>query len=189
MRIIAGMAGGTHLAQPKGPAIRPTPDKVKQAVFSSLGERVAGARVLDLFAGTGALGLEAGSRGAASVVLVDESRFCVEAANANASKTRLNALVEVQRADALRAIGQFAQDGGQFDLIFADPPYEKAGRPEASLARKLLNCPALLSILAPDGTLVLEHFKDDVVEGNNEWQLQRQMRHGDTVVSFLRRRS
>lgn len=186
MRITAGTAGGTILASPKGPAIRPTPDKVKQAVFSSLGERVVGARVLDLFTGSGALGLEALSRGAASAALVDASRFCMEAVRTNADKARLLDLVEVHRSDSIRFIEQLAQAGKQFDLIFADPPYEKSRRSEASLARKLLNCPALVSILAPDGLLVLEHFKDDSLEAVESWEVQRELRHGDTVVVFLR---
>src|SRR5947209_15464522 len=111
MRIIAGTAGGTLLVMPKGPDIRPSPDKVKQAIFSSLGERVAGARVLDLYAGTGALGLEALSRGASEAVLVDNSRFSVEAATANAEKTHFADKAEVVRADALEYVEHAAPSG------------------------------------------------------------------------------
>jgi 16S rRNA (guanine(966)-N(2))-methyltransferase RsmD len=186
MRIIAGTAGGTLLASPKGPLIRPSPDKVKQAIFSSLGERLVGARVLDLFAGTGALGLEAASRGAQSVVLVDDSRFCIETAKANAAKARLDESVRIERGDAFRVLDAMAQRGEQFDLIFADPPYEKRQRPQASAVRKLLNCPALVSILAPDGMLVVEHFKSDPAEPTTAWELDRQLRHGDTMVSLFK---
>jgi 16S rRNA (guanine(966)-N(2))-methyltransferase RsmD len=248
MRIIAGAAGGTFLAIPKGPAIRPTPDKVKQAIFSSLGERIIGARVLDLYSGTGALGLEAVSRGATEALLVDESRFCVEAAAANARKARLEEKVFVQRGDAIRSVEQFSREGQRFDIIFADPPYEKKGtresgrildlppvgtttpltRPllqgerrtetqgranflappgertkvrgsvrgqrqdmprEGSVTKMLLNCAALVSILAPNGVLVMEHFKADSPEPSSHWQPGRQLRHGDTLVSFFQVRS
>lgn len=185
MRVISGIARGMPLLIPKGPPIRPTPNRVKEAIFSSLGERVVGARVLDLFAGTGALGLEAASRGAQRAVLVDASRYAVEATKANAAKTRLSPCVEVKRIEVFRFLERLALQGQQFDLIVADPPYEKSQRPETSLARKLLNCPALVSILARDGTLVLEHFKSDPAEATGDWELQRQLRHGDTVVSFF----
>ena len=185
MRIIAGTAGGTFLIMPKGPPIRPTPDKVKQAIFSSLGDRVVEARVLDLFAGTGALGLEAVSRGAKQATLVEDSRFTVEACEQNATKTGLEARVLVERADAFRFVELLAHQGTTFDLIFADPPYEKTRDPNASPARKLLNCPGLISILAPGGLLVLEHFKSDPVEATQGWQLTKQLRHGDTLVSLF----
>lgn len=189
MRITAGKSSGIVLAMPKGPAIRPTPDKVKQAIFSSLGERVVGARVLDLFTGTGALGLEAVSRGSASARLVDDSRFTVEAANANAVKTGVAENVQVERAEVFRFIEELVQRGEQFDLIFADPPYEKSHRTESSIPRKLLNCSALVSILAPNGVLVMEHFKNDTLEDTPNWKLHRQLRHGDTLVSFFRTQS
>lgn len=185
MRIIAGTAGGALLVMPKGPHIRPTPDKVKQAVFSSLGERIVDARVLDLFTGTGALGLEAVSRGAAKALLVDDSRFAVEAATANANKARLNDRVEVVRSEVFRMVDQLAARGDTFDLIFADPPYEKSWRAEQSIPRKLLNCSSLVSILAPDGVLVMEHFKNDKLQPTSNWRLVRQLPHGDTIVTFF----
>lgn len=185
MRIIAGTAGGTYLAMPKGPDIRPSPDKVKQAIFSSLGERIAGARVLDLYCGTGALGLEALSRGADTAVLVDNSRFSVEATRANAEKTRLAEKAEIVRSDAIAWIEQSARSGSQFDIILADPPYEKTPRREGSVTKLLLNCPALASILVPNGVLVMEHFRNDTLEPPPHWELRRQLRHGDTLVSFL----
>jgi len=188
MRIIAGTAGGTSLVMPKGPDIRPSPDKVKQAIFSSLGERIVGARVLDLFAGTGALGLEALSRGAKHAVLVDSSRFSVEAATANAAKAHFTDQTEVIRSDAIVYVEELARSGAQFDLILADPPYEKTGRHEGSVTKILLNCAPLVSILATDGVLVMEHFfKDDKLDETPHWKLQRQLRHGDTLVSFFHR--
>ncbi len=185
MRIIAGTAGGTPLAMPKGPVTRPTPDKVKQAIFSSLGERVVGARVLDLFCGTGALGLEALSRGASQALLVDESRFAVDSAMANATRARLEDRAEIRRDDVFRVIEGLAERGDRFDLVFADPPYEKTRGRESSLPKKLLNCSWLVSIVAPTGILVLEHFKGDVFEVPPRWVPGRQLRHGDTVVSLL----
>ncbi|MSR64300.1 MAG: methyltransferase domain-containing protein [Verrucomicrobiae bacterium] len=170
---------------PKGPEIRPSPDKVKQAIFSSLGESVAGARVLDLYTGTGALGLEALSRGASEAVMVDNSRFSVEAALANAEKAGLADNAEVIRSDAIGYLERALPNDRKFDIILADPPYEKTPSRKGSVTRLLLNCPGLASILAVNGVLVMEHFMKDTLEPPLHWELRRQLRHGDTTISFL----
>ncbi|MEX0868200.1 MAG: 16S rRNA (guanine(966)-N(2))-methyltransferase RsmD [Nitriliruptoraceae bacterium] len=123
MRIIGGTARGRRLAVPDGPTVRPTADRVREAVFSSLHAHVPAARVLDLFAGSGALGLEAISRGAAHVTFVERDRRAVAAirANIDALDVARNATVVV--ADVLRAVTDGQLDGAPFDLVFADPPY------------------------------------------------------------------
>ena len=121
MRVIAGSAGGIRLAVPKR-GVRPTMDRVKAAIFSSLGDAVAGARVLDLFAGSGALGIEALSRGASSAMFVEEDRQSSEIIERNLAKTKLKGRVRQQDVfDFLRHIS----GAETFQIIFADPPYEK----------------------------------------------------------------
>ena len=131
MRIIGGTAAGRILKVPKGFAVRPTPDLVRQAIFNSLGKRVAGARVLELFAGTGALSLECLSRGAVRAVCVEKSDRNAGFLRTNFGAAQLvNATLEVRVQDAFAAIAQLAVAGAQFDLILADPPYgeKNAGR-------------------------------------------------------------
>ncbi|PYK75968.1 MAG: 16S rRNA (guanine(966)-N(2))-methyltransferase RsmD, partial [Verrucomicrobia bacterium] len=121
MRVIAGSAGGIRLAVPKR-GVRPTMDRVKAAIFSSLGDAVAGARVLDLFAGSGALGIEALSRGASFAMFVEEDRQSAEIIERNLAKTKLKGRVRQQDVfDFLRHIS----GAETFQIIFADPPYEK----------------------------------------------------------------
>ncbi len=121
MRVIAGSAGGVRLAVPKH-GVRPTMDRVKAAIFSSLGEAIIGVRVLDLFAGTGALGIEALSRGAASAIFVEDDRQSADAIEKNLAKTNLQGRVRDQDVfDFLRQ----RSNTDKFQIIFADPPYEK----------------------------------------------------------------
>src|SRR6266568_6017462 len=124
MRIIGGTAGKRLLKAPKGYDLRPTPDLVRQAVFNSLGERVIGARVLELFAGTGALSLECLSRAAALAVCVEKSNRHADFLRLNFARLRLDASrLEVRVQDAFTALTQLAAAGQQFNLILADPPY------------------------------------------------------------------
>src|SRR5258708_6381374 len=124
MRIIAGIAKGMTLAVPKGADTRPTSDRVREAIFSSLGERVIGADVLDLYAGTGALGFEAGSRGAQSVTFVEKVRSCLDVIEKNLASLQKNRGVackfELRRGDVFAVMKRLNR---QFSLIFVDPPY------------------------------------------------------------------
>ncbi|MGP1470470.1 MAG: 16S rRNA (guanine(966)-N(2))-methyltransferase RsmD [Schwartzia sp. (in: firmicutes)] len=123
MRIITGTARGARLKAPKGIDTRPTADRVKESLFSILGERVRGARVLDLFAGTGGLGLEALSRGAVAAVFVD--RATIPLIRDNAAHTHLLENARFLRQDVFSAVSFLAAAGERFDLIFCDPPYEQ----------------------------------------------------------------
>ena len=142
MRVIAGSAGGVRLAVPKR-GVRPTMDRVKAAIFSSLGEAIIGARVLDLFAGSGALGIEALSRGAVSAIFLEDDRQSTEAIEKNLAKTKLKGRVRHQDVfDFLRQ----RSDAEKFQIVFADPPYEKTDRDE-SHTEKLLNNESLPQLL------------------------------------------
>src|SRR5438477_10741710 len=124
MRITGGTASGRILKVPKGIDVRPTPDLVKQAVFNSLGERVVNARVLELFAGTGALSLDSLSRGAAHAVCVEKSSRHAQFIRQNLAIAGLDAgKLEVRVQDVFTALAQLAAAGSQFDLVLADPPY------------------------------------------------------------------
>jgi 16S rRNA (guanine966-N2)-methyltransferase len=190
MRIIGGTAAGRILKVPKGYALRPTPDLVRQALFNSLGERVVGARVLELFAGTGALSLECLSRGAAHAVCIEKTERHAAFLRSNLVAAQLDATsLEVRVQDAFAAIGQLAVVGSQFDLILADPPYgeKNVGRRSTSFAQQLLDDINLPSLLAPRGLFILGHTKRDTLEFPDVWQEHKTLKHGDTVMRFLRK--
>jgi 16S rRNA (guanine966-N2)-methyltransferase len=161
MRITGGQAARRILKVPKGLGVRPTPDLVKQAVFNSLGGRVADAQVLELFAGTGALSLECLSRGAASAVCIEKSARHAEVLRQNSERAGFSAgHLQVRVQDVFTAISQLAEAGPQFDLILADPPYgeKNIGRRSTSLAQRLLDDARLPHLLLPGGLLVLGRF-------------------------------
>ena len=188
MRIIGGTAGRRLLKVPKGYDLRPTPDLVRQAVFNSLGERVIDARVLELFAGTGALSLECLSRAAALAVCVEKSNRHAEVLRQNFAQVRLDAAgLEVRVQDAFTALEQLAAAGRQFDLILADPPYgeKNVGRRSTSFAQQLLDDMHLSSLLVRDGLFVLGHSKRDTLELPEVWHETKNLKHGDTVMRFL----
>jgi 16S rRNA (guanine966-N2)-methyltransferase len=147
LRVVAGSFKGRRLVAPRGARTRPTADRVREALFSMLGE-VGGARVLDLYAGSGALGIEALSRGAESATFVDRDPRAVAAIERNLASLGLEA--RVARQDVLRFL---ARTDGAFDLVFCDPPYDSATRLAGPLAERL---PALI---AEDARIVTESAK------------------------------
>ena len=183
MRVIAGSAGGVRLAVPKR-GVRPTMDRVKAAIFSSLGDAIIGARVLDLFAGSGALGIEALSRGAATAIFVEEDRQSAEAIEQNLAKTILKG--GVRRHDVFDFLRQ-RSNTEKFDIIFADPPYEKLQHGE-SYTEKLLNNEDLPQLLEPDGVFVLEKRPGEALPEIHLWRVIRQKAYGETEVLFLTNR-
>jgi 16S rRNA (guanine966-N2)-methyltransferase len=188
MRITGGKAARRILKAPKGLDVRPTPDLVKQAVFNSLGGRVAGARVLELFAGTGALSLECLSRGAASTICVEKSFRHAEVLRQNfvAAGFAPEAL-QVRVQDVFVAIAQLAVSPGQFELVLADPPYgeKNVGRRSTSFAQQVLDDIKLPALLAPGGLLVLGHTKRDTLSVPEFWREQKTLKHGDSMMRFL----
>lgn len=192
MRITGGKAARRILKVPRGLGVRPTPDLVKQAVFNSLGTRVAGVRVLELFAGTGALSLECLSRGAASAVCVEKSSRHAEILRQNFQLTGFAPdHFEVRVQDVFAALGQLTAARAQFDLVLADPPYgeKNVGRRSTSPAQLLLDDPNLPSLLAAGGLLVLGHARRDTLTVPETWLEKKSLRHGDSVMRFLERRA
>jgi 16S rRNA (guanine966-N2)-methyltransferase len=154
MRVIAGTLGGRSLSAPRGLATRPTGDRVREALFSILGD-VAGASVLDLYAGTGALGIEALSRGAERAVFVESARPALAVLRKNLLSLGLQASVLADPVE--RALDRILAEG-PFDLVLADPPYAIVGQAAAALARLAAAGPRFLK---PDGRIVLEHAGRD----------------------------
>lgn len=180
MRVIAGTARGRRLMAPAGDAVRPTSDRVKEALFSIVQTRLRGARVCDLYAGTGALGIEALSRGAVSVTFIDSDRRAISAISANLEATGLADGADVRRGTLPSALAVLE---GPFDLILADPPYDTA---DDALDRLLERASGLL---APGGLVVIER---DRRSGSPSWPPDLKplepRRYGDTVLHFAERR-
>ena len=173
---------------PKGLDVRPTPDLVKQAVFNSLGVRVVGAQVLELFAGTGALSLECLSRGAVGAVCVEKSSRHAEVLRQNFHVAGfLPTALQLRVQDVFAAVAQLAASRERFGLILADPPYgeKNIGRRSTSFAQQLLDEPILPELLAPGGLLVLGHTKRDTLSMPDYWLEQKLLRHGDSIMRFL----
>ena len=172
MRVIAGTYGGRRLQAPPGTDTRPTADRVREALFSILGARVEGARVLDLFAGSGALGIEALSRGAAEATFVDSAPAAIRAVTANLQAVGADA--EVRRADARRFLAGASAAARQYDLVFLDPPYRLAREMGGVLAT------ALPSVLAPGAVVVAESDRRGPLE--LDLPLVDERRYGDTLI-------
>src|SRR4030042_1216009 len=180
MRIISGTSEGRKLATPKSQAIRPTSDRVKESIFNILGKEVEGKVVLDLFAGTGNLGIEALSRGAKKALFVEKGRQALRLIQRNLFQFGMKGQSEILPKDVSRAIGILKQRGESFDLILMDPPYEKG------LIQKTLLKLHAYKIYHEDSILVIEHDRrEPIPEKIEEWTLIRQRRVGDTMISFL----
>ena len=161
MRIITGSAKGARLKTPKGQDTRPTADRIKESLFNILGQMVQARTVLDIFAGTGNLGLEALSRGAARAVLVDKATASLM--RENAAHTRLADRTEIMAGDACSVLTRLEAQGQRFSLIFCDPPYHRG------LWEKVLKYLDESQVLSPEGILVVEHGADE----NDLPELQR----------------
>ncbi|MCF6313203.1 MAG: 16S rRNA (guanine(966)-N(2))-methyltransferase RsmD [Verrucomicrobiales bacterium] len=192
MRIIAGSAGGIPLKTPSSDT-RPTADRVRESLFSSLGTLLYDAKVLDLYAGSGALGIEALSRGAASACFVEQQRQACEVIQANLDKARLaGGLVrcaEVMKFLSGHSLGAGVESDLGYDLIFADPPYAK-DQQTAALLLDLINDEHLVAALKDGGVLILESMASvDLPEDLAlRWQVRDERCYGETRVSFLRKK-
>jgi len=178
LRVISGTAGGLHLKSPKRHALRPTQDRIRQVIFSSLAELVPGARVLDLFAGTGSFGIEALSRGAASTTFVEQDKEAVQCIHDNLAHCHLQG--DVRQADVPSFLEKPPAE--RFDLIFADPPYVKSrgALDDDPLLRQVI------PFLLPDGLFIWEHYAGQRVQNAGEWEVIRHRDYGETGLTFLR---
>ncbi len=183
MRIVGGKLKSRRLLVSSGVKLRPTADKVKGSIFNMLTGEIEGRQVLDLFAGTGNLGIEAISRGAEEVIFVDSSIQSTRTIRANLESLGCLDCCEILRSDYRKAIGKLAQQGREFDLVFADPPY-LLGYPQ-----KIVACLLSEGILRKNALLVLEHHKKERLDiGSFDLIQLKQREFGDTTISILLKR-
>lgn len=179
MRVISGTAKGRTLKAVPGNGTRPTTDKVKEAIFSMIGPYFDGGAVLDLFAGTGGLGIEALSRGMERAVFVDGDKRSIEIVVQNLKVTRLEDQAEVYRNDALRALKAMAKRDVRFRLVFLDPPYK------LRTIETLISALQALNLMESEATIVVEHESDyDCEERIGKAVRIRRVLYGDTAVSI-----
>jgi len=188
MRITGGTSARRHLKVPKGLGVRPTPDLVKQAIFNSLGSRLQGARVLELFGGSGALSMEALSRGAREAICVEKAQSHARMISQNAATLGLaGSVFQVRVQEAFIAISQYTTENEQFDLVLADPPYgeKNVGRRSTSFAQRMLDDENLPKLITSGGLLMLGHTRRDTLEFPAWWTERKTLKHGDTMIRFL----
>jgi len=174
MRVIAGTARGVLLTAPRGDATRPITDRVKETLFAILGDRVPDARVLDLFAGSGAIGIEALSRGAERVDFVERDRNAMKALRSNLERTRLDEGAAVHELEVERFL---ASTNGEWDVVVLDPPYE--------VRAIVAPLRALVPHLAPGASVVIKHFWRAEAPDVEGLAVTRQRRFGETMLTFL----
>ena len=179
MRIIAGEARSRRIIAPEGRDTRPTLDRVRENVFNILQLRVRGARVLDLFAGSGALSLEAVSRGAQQAVMVDHDRAAIAAEKANVEALRFGSRTRVLPMDWRRAVSLLISEGQRFDLIFLDPPYAMRDMTEVM--------EAIAPLMAEEAMVVLEHQAEVMPDTADGYRMTDSRRYGYVGVSFFTR--
>ncbi|HPZ43444.1 MAG TPA: 16S rRNA (guanine(966)-N(2))-methyltransferase RsmD [Bacillota bacterium] len=179
LRVITGTAKNRKLKVPGGLKLRPTSDRVKEALFNILGGLVPGCLFLDMFAGTGNVGIEALSRGAASAVFVEKNRKNAQVIEENLVLTGLRSRARVINQDVFKALPVLGREGLLFDLIFLDPPYLKKLEVEA------LSGIAANNLLKPQGMVIVESSSRDLLPPAIDlMKLNRQEKYGDTLLSF-----
>ncbi len=176
-RVTGGRLSGRRLRSPRG-GLRPTSDRVREALFARLGA-LHGVRVLDLYAGTGALGIEALSRGARSAVFVERAGGTRAVLRENVEGLSLEAVARVVGGDAVRAVGALGRSGACFDLVLIDPPYASGEVPRALAAL------VKVGVLAPEATVVVEHGRRQPVPPVDGLAPTGERRYGETVLTWL----
>lgn len=179
MRVITGSAKGHPLKALRGQATRPTTELLKGALFNMIGPGIEGKSFLDLYAGTGAVGIEALSRGASRAVFIDDAPEAVRVIAENLRSTGLNGLGQPYLNSVRAALDILSHRGQRFDYIFLDPPYEK------DYVAPCLDWIARAGVLAADGTVVVEHSRREPVRESHGYAVRRETSHGDSVLTFL----
>ncbi|WP_338535087.1 16S rRNA (guanine(966)-N(2))-methyltransferase RsmD [Helicovermis profundi] len=181
MRIISGKARGIKLTTIEGISTRPTTDRIKENIFNIIAFEIGESDVLDLFSGSGAIGLEFASRGAKKVSMVENNPKCIKFIKANINATSLNDLVEIYTENVFNSFRFFSSNS--FDIIFMDPPYSK------NLVNETIELIAEKKILKKDGIIIAEHdIKDEVFEKICDIEKYKYKKYGKTGVSFYRRK-
>lgn len=179
--MIAGKYRGCRLKTLPGLELRPTSDRLKEALFNVLAPRIAGSRFLDCYAGSGAIGIEALSRGAREVVFVEKSARARKAIADNLERCRIESGYQVMGGDALAALRRLGEAGRRFDIIFIDPPYR------AGLYQRTIEAVSEHGLLDVDGVLIAEHHRKGVLpESAGRLERYRAICHGESCLSFYR---
>jgi 16S rRNA (guanine966-N2)-methyltransferase len=182
MRIISGQNRGQRIQTLKGTQLRPTSDQMRETIFDVLGPSVRGSRFLDAYAGSGAVGLEALSRGASEVVFVEHHRAAVDLIRKNLAALKMETGFYLMTSKVLTAIERLNEEGEPFDFIFLDPPYSKANEYHHTL-RQL----GRSRLIAPGSLVIAEHSRHYFLEEKyNRLERTRNIRHGDTHLAFYR---
>ncbi len=180
MRIIGGKFRGRKIQDPHLKTTRPTKDRIREAVFNIIAAELPDARVLDLFAGSGAYGLEALSRGAKEAVFAEKNPSCADTIKKNIQLLKLDDCAEVLIGDAFAAIKSFGEKKEKFDLVFSDPPYD------AGMTKKVLLKIYQYDILNPTGLLILEHSRaEDIAGVETGVSIIKQRTYGDICISIF----
>ncbi len=177
--MISGTAKGMRLKSEKGMTTRPTSDMVKEGLFNIIAQYVPGAQVLDLFAGTGSLGIEALSRGADFCLFVDKMESCCRLISQNLDLTRLSDKASIENSDVFHAIERLGYGGNKFDIILLDPPYNK------NIVGPTLNYISKNGIIKSGGLVIAERSKKDpVIRNSGSLVIFRERRYGDTSLDI-----
>ncbi|MGM9583708.1 MAG: 16S rRNA (guanine(966)-N(2))-methyltransferase RsmD [Phascolarctobacterium sp.] len=180
MRIITGKARGLQLTVPKNYDVRPTADRVKESLFNIIGSKIIGATVLDLFAGTGNLGLESWSRGAKAITFIDESKESLRLVKSNIAKCRAEADCTMVKGSAPQVAEHLSQQGLRFDFAFCDPPYNKGW------IQQIIAVLGKAPFLKDGGYLVVERSAhDELPPLPAGCELVRSQRYGETFIDFI----
>ena len=184
MRVVGGNARGRRLKVPKGKGVRPTSSRVKEALFNILPHDLSGIRLLDLFAGTGNVSIEAISRGAAEAILIDSSDESGKVMRENLRRVRFDDRARVWILPVSRALRSMARRGESFDIIFLDPPYRR------NWVEACLNIISRANLLRPSGTLIVEHSAHEQVKSEyGSLVLKDRRNYGDTLLSFFKQQA
>lgn len=184
MRVISGIAKGITLEAPRGSLVRPTLGRVKETIFNVIAKAVNGAAVLDLFAGTGQLGIEALSRGADACVFVEKSGRVVKILKANLEKTSLTGNAHILKCDIFEALHILKAEKNKFDIVFADPPYAGDFFKKTNLLKSGLLC----DTMTRNSLFIIEHIKKLTIDAGGEFELKKKLDFGQTGVSILKRK-
>lgn len=180
MRIITGRAKGIRLNPPKNYDIRPMADRVKGSVFNIIGTLMEGAEVVDLFAGTGNVGLECWSRGAAAVTFIDMSKEALRLVRSNIAKCHAEADCTVIKGNTIQVVESLSKAGKRYDFAFCDPPYNKG------LVQAVVAVLAKNPFIKPGGYMVVEHSAHDPLPDFPEgYELVRNKIYGETIIDFV----
>ncbi|MDR5658308.1 16S rRNA (guanine(966)-N(2))-methyltransferase RsmD [Serpentinicella sp. ANB-PHB4] len=181
MRVIAGTARGIQLITPNDNEIRPTKDRTKEALFSAIHNYLYGKNVLDLFAGTGSLGIEALSRGARKCYFVDNRKESLDLVHENLKKSKLTSDGQVLLMSASQAISKLSSDGIQFDIVFLDPPYSK------DILNNILSQISIEKLVHPDSIVIAEHEADIELDEEIEMLTKfKTKKYGKSEISFFK---